>query len=134
MVVMKDCSPNASAYLRFLQKVSFDESFADLKDLNVKERALFNSLVLSWSLGNTLTVRQAIALSEHGSPATLHKRITRLINKDLVRHHQQGDDRRTKFLQPSIRGLEYIQWLSEQMLMVIQPNPKNEGTQDNIDK
>ena len=48
-----------------------------------------------------MTVREAIALAHLGSPATLHKRITRLRQKDLLKTFNQAEDKRAKYLIPT---------------------------------
>lgn len=67
-----------------------------------------------------MTVRNAIGQEVLGSPATLHKRLQRLIAKDLVIAEFAGQDRRTKYLRPSEKGLVYIEWLSSQMTTTVQ--------------
>lgn len=115
---MNTRSPFKSAYLRFLQLISAVEAMPDLQDFDANEKALFDALVLHWSQGKPLTVREAIGQAELGSPATLHKRLKRLIAKDLVVAYHEGADRRTKFLQPSEKGMIYIEWLSTQLTAV----------------
>ncbi len=89
-----------------------------LQDFDANEKALFDALVLNWSEGQPMNVREAISLSELGSPATLHKRLKRLIAKDLMVAYHDGTDRRTKFLKPSEKGMVYIEWLSAQLAAV----------------
>jgi hypothetical protein len=50
-----------------------------------------------------------------GSPATLHKRITRLRDKEMLMAQSQEGDRRAKFLIPSERTLEYFNNLGQSM-------------------
>jgi DNA-binding MarR family transcriptional regulator len=115
---MSTSTPFASAYLRFLQLVSAFENLPGLEDFDANERALFETLALRWSQGQPLTVREAIGQTALGSPATLHKRLQRLINKGLVVSQHHGTDRRTKFLIPADKGLGYIEWLGAQMASV----------------
>lgn len=115
---MNSRSPFKSAYLRFLQLVSAVEALPGLEKFDANEKALFDTVVLRWSQGTPLTVREAIHQAELGSPATLHKRLQRLIAKDLLLSEHQGNDRRTKYLMPSQKGLVYIEWLSTQLAVV----------------
>jgi hypothetical protein len=62
-----------------------------------------------------MTVREAIGLAELGSPATLHKRITRLREKDMLGNLNLEGDRRAKFLIPTQRTLDYFQNLGQSM-------------------
>lgn len=116
--MMNSRSPFKSAYLRFLQLVSAIESKPALEEFDANEKALFDSVALCWSLGQQLTVREAISQAQYGSPATLHKRLQRLIAKDLIVVECQDGDRRTKYLRPSEKGLVYIEWLSSHMTAV----------------
>ena len=105
-------TPIATVYLRFLQLAATIETLPGLQDFDANEKALFDAVALHWSEGNPLTVQMAIGQELLGSPATLHKRLKRLIAKDMVLTRNQGADRRTKYLEPAKNGLAYIEWLS----------------------
>ena len=115
---MNTPSPFKSAYLRFLQLVSAVEAMPGLEDFDANEKALFDLLSLAWSNGAPMTVRGAINQSNLGSPATLFKRLKRLIAKDLIETKFEGQDRRTKYLHVTTKGLTYIEWLSSKMTTV----------------
>ena len=102
----------AGVYLRFLQLTATLEVLPGLQDFDADEKALFDVIVLQWAQCNPLTVRMAIGQKLLGSPATLHRRLKRLIAKDLVLAHNQGANKRAKYLEPSKKGLAYIEWLS----------------------
>ena len=65
-----------------------------------------------------MTVREAINLATLGSPATLHKRITRLRNKALLDTFSEPGDRRAKFLVPTQQALDYFHHLGQSMQQV----------------
>ena len=65
-----------------------------------------------------MTVREAISQASLGSPATLHKRLKRLIAKQLILAAHEGQDKRAKYLVPSEKGQAYIDWLSSKMQLV----------------
>ncbi len=115
---MKTNSLFKSAYLRFLQLVAAVDDMAGLDDFDANEKALFDSLCLRWSQGKAMTVREAISQTGLGSAATLHKRLKRLIAKELIVATHVGQDKRTKYLAPSEKGLVYIELLSSKMTMV----------------
>lgn len=117
---MNTHSPFKSAYLRFLKLVTAVEAMPGIEDFDANEKALFDSLSLAWAQGQPMTVRTAIGQEVLGSPATLHKRLQRLIAKDLVIAEFAGQDRRIKYLRPSEKGLVYIEWLSSQMTTTVQ--------------
>jgi hypothetical protein len=62
-----------------------------------------------------MTVREAINLSALGSPATLHKRITHLRQKELLSAHSEQGDRRAKYLVPTQQALDYFHHLGQTM-------------------
>lgn len=101
-------SPLATAYLRFLQLAQTIQALPDGPGMDANETALLEAVVLRWYEGEPMTVREAIALSHLGSPATLHKRVTRLRHKDMLATLSQDGDRRAKYLIPTERTLEYM--------------------------
>lgn len=100
-------SPTVTAYLRFLQLASAVQLLPGMDRFDANEKALFEEIMLAWSKNAPLTVRQAIGLEKLGSPATLHKRVARLRKMELVEAACMDGDRRTKFLIPTSKGLEY---------------------------
>lgn len=107
--------PKASdVYLRFLK------SRQNLRDagglaLDANQRVLLEEVVLAWDLGRPMTVGQAIALVELGSPATLHKRLMVLREQGLLTEMAVEGDRRTKFLVATPKALEYFNGLGGAM-------------------
>ena len=83
--------------------------------MDANEKALLQAVVLRWHEDQPMTVREAIGLTELGSPATLHKRITRLREKDMLSNLNLEGDRRAKFLIPTQRTLDYFQNLGQSM-------------------
>ncbi|WP_300557245.1 hypothetical protein [Limnohabitans sp. Rim8] len=108
-------SPMVSAYLRFLQLAKVIQALPDGQDMDANEKALLQAVVLHWYEDQPMTVREAIGLTELGSPATLHKRITRLREKDMLSNLNMEGDRRAKFLIPTQRTLDYFQSLGQSM-------------------
>ena len=98
-------STKSNPYLRFLQLAKAIQNLPDAPLLDANENALLDAIALRWYEQKPMTLREAIALSELGSPATLHKRITRLRDRDLVKTFSQADDKRAKFLIPTEKSL-----------------------------
>ena len=94
-------SSTANAYMRFLQLARAVQQLPDAPQLDANEKALLEEIVLCWYEDRVMTVREAIGLTHLGSPATLHKRITRLRQKDLLKTFNQPDDKRAKYLIPT---------------------------------
>jgi hypothetical protein len=87
--------------MRFLQLARSVQQLPDAPQLDANEKALLEEIVLRWFEKRVMTVREAIGLSHLGSPATLHKRITRLRQKDLLKTFNQTEDKRAKYLIPT---------------------------------
>jgi Fe-S-cluster formation regulator IscX/YfhJ len=111
-------SPLANAYLRFLQLARAVQELPDGSDMDANETALLEAVVLRWHAGQAMTVREAISLEQLGSPATLHKRITRLREKDMLTTFNQEGDRRAKFLVPTDRTLAHFSQLGRTLQQV----------------
>ena len=94
-------SASANAYMRFLQLAKSVQALPDGPNLDANEKALLEEIALSWFENRVMTVREAIGLTHLGSPATLHKRITRLRQKDLLKTFNQPEDKRAKYLSPT---------------------------------
>lgn len=87
--------------MRFLQLAKSVQQLPDAPQLDANEKALLEEIALRWFENRVMTVREAIGLSQLGSPATLHKRITRLRQKDLLKTFNQPEDNRAKYLIPT---------------------------------
>ena len=105
--------PDAQAYLHFLKLSSVVVQLPELESFDANHKALFESVALRWFLDKPLTVRDTIEQSALGSPATLHKRLQRLIDQKLLSAQSFGKDRRTKFVEPTDKGLAFLNWLGQ---------------------
>ena len=94
-------SSTDSAYMRFLQLARSVQQLPDGPNLDANEKALLEEIALSSFEDRVMTVREAIGLNHLGSPATLHKRITRLRQKNLLKTFSQPEDKRAKYLIPT---------------------------------
>jgi DNA-binding MarR family transcriptional regulator len=108
-------TPFAAAYLRFLQLARVIQALPDGLDMDANEKALLHAVVLRWYENQPMTVREAIALADLGSPATLHKRVTRLREKEMLSTLNLEGDRRAKFLIPTQRTLDYFSHMGQSM-------------------
>lgn len=103
-------------YLRFRRLVAALNALPGMEAFGVNERALLDEIMLAWARCEPLTVRQAISIARLGSPATLHKRVSRLREMGYVDAVTAEDDRRTKYLVPTQQGLDYVQKLGGALL------------------
>ena len=111
-------SPLAAAYFRFLQLAQAVQALPSGVEMDANESALLEAVVLRWHEGQPMTVREAIGLAHLGSPATLHKRVTRLRQKEMLDAFSEAGDRRAKFLIPTDRALDYFDHLGRSMQQV----------------
>ena len=116
-------SPTENAYLRFLQLAKAIQSLPDAPLLDANENALLEAIALRWFENKPMTVREAIGISQLGSPATLHKRITRLRNRDLVQTFNQPDDKRAKYLIPTDKSIAMFKDFGKKMNATISATP-----------
>jgi hypothetical protein len=94
-------------YARCLQGASAVELPSGMENFGANEKALFEEIMLAWSQSNPLTVQLAMGIAKLGSPATLHKRVSRLRAMRLIDVMGVDGNRRTKYLIPSNKGLNY---------------------------
>jgi hypothetical protein len=114
-------SPLAEAYFRFLQLAKTFQADPSTATMDANERILLDAVALCWFEDRPMTVREAIALDYLGSPATLHKRISRLRKKDMLVAFNQEGDRRAKYLIPTEKTLKMFAELGGNMQKVHQP-------------
>jgi hypothetical protein len=109
----------AGAYLRFLQLAKGIQQLPDAPQLDANEKALLEEVALRWFENSPMTVREAIGLAQLGSPATLHKRITRLRQKDLLMTFNQPEDKRAKYLIPTEKTIAMFGAFGKKMNTVV---------------
>lgn len=110
-------SPLAQAYLRFLQLAKAIDGSADLPNLDANERALLEALAMDWHNGTPMTVMQAMALKHLGSPATLHRRISRLRKLGMIESQEDEHDTRIKRLVLTPTARSYFEQMGETLKM-----------------
>jgi hypothetical protein len=124
-------SPNSRAYLRFLalaaQTAAKDRSDSGEEALDTDEKALLELVILRWAVGAPMTVRQAIALTYLGSPATLHKRLMRLRKKNYLDLEHVSGDRRVKRLIVGTVGQTYLETMGRHLMSARQAGKKESG-------
>jgi hypothetical protein len=106
--------PLAVPYMHFLALLSAPCDFHAPGEFDANHKALFESAVMHWSEGKPLSVLETISQTELGSPATLHKRLQRLIALDFVKSESKSSDKRTKFISPTDKGIAYMAWVGDQ--------------------
>ncbi len=120
-ILAMNITPLAEAYLRFLKLTSPPGALLGDEEFDANLKALFEATVMHWSLGKPLSVLETISQTKLGSPATLHKRLQRLIAQDFVKSEVWGSDKRTKFVSPTNKGLVYIDLVGGKMFKSLAP-------------
>jgi hypothetical protein len=116
----KPRTPLAEDYFRFLQLAKTFQADPCELAMDANERALLDAVALRWFEDRPMSVREAIAMDHLGSPATLHKRISRLRQKDMLVAFNLEGDRRAKYLIPSEKTLSLFSELGGHMQKVHQ--------------
>ena len=117
----KSKSATANAYLRFLQLVRTIQQLPHGPQLDANEKTLLEEIALNWFENRVMTVREAIGLTHLGSPATLHKRITRLRQKDFLKTLNEPEDKRAKYLLPTDKTMTMFGDFSKKMASALAP-------------
>ena len=109
-------TPLSSAYLRFLHVANVFSSEAAV-GLKAQHLALLESIATAWYVDQPMSVREAIAQENLGSPATLHKRLMLLRKDGYVSEMSMDGDRRTKLLTLTPKAIEYFDKLGSLMAL-----------------
>jgi hypothetical protein len=110
-----------SPYLRFFMMISIVKDESRIENLNADEMELFGIICVNWSFEKPLKVNDAINNPRLGSAATLHKRLQRLRDMNMIDDIKKDGDKRTKYLHPSSKGMVYLKWLDSMLLRSIHP-------------
>jgi len=98
-------SEPAKTYLKFLKQAQAARASTEAAGLGPNEDALLSALALHWASGRPLAVREAMLLSDLGSPSTLHRRIGTLKQLGLIEDQSQPGNLRVKLLTPTKKAL-----------------------------
>lgn len=104
-----------NAYFRFnklMETMEQGPSFPKLDDL---ERKLLNSIAEASLSGKPFLISDVIFANSIGSPATLSRRLTNLVDKELI-VYSSYDDNRKKFLELTPKSKKYFAKLNELVL------------------
>ncbi|SEF11888.1 hypothetical protein SAMN02787142_7788 [Burkholderia sp. WP9] len=103
----------ADVYMRFLQLAAEPlRASPGLSALDPLEARILQAVALSRQTGERLSVRDMMAKSELGSPATLHARLKSMREKGWIRLGDTEDSRR-KQLKLTPAALLHLDWLAQ---------------------
>ena len=95
-------------YIDFL-KTRHELDVQSLFGIPADERELLEIAAVCAAQGKPLTVTQFMALTHLASPATLHRKLTNLLEARMIVLVHEGKDRRTKYIHPSGLAIDYFQ-------------------------
>jgi hypothetical protein len=87
--------------------------------LTPDESWLLQEIAIRWLDNKPMSVHEAINLGHLGSPATLHKRVSRLRSLNLLAIGQRETDRRTKYLIATQESLSHFKELGVVMQNIV---------------
>ena len=108
-------------YLRFLTLLHTIEGKGELTSLDLDAKKLLETIAVRHSLGKSLTVTEAMAMSHIASPATIHRKLDVLREIGMIETLYEGTNRRTKYLVPTAQANRYFQEHSKTMNQAIAP-------------
>jgi len=108
-------------YLRFLTLLHTIEGKGELTTLDLDAKKLLETIAVRHSLGKSLTVTEAMAMSHIASPATIHRKLDVLREIGMIETLYEGTNRRTKYLVPTAQANRYFQEHSKTMNQAIAP-------------
>lgn len=106
----------ALLYLRFLREAHTPRHPIHLTP---DESWLLQEIAIRWLDNKPMSVHEAINLGHLGSPATLHKRVSRLRSLNLLAISQRESDRRTKYLIATQESLSHFKELGMAMQNIV---------------
>lgn len=103
------------SYFRFLQLAQSVNRIRAVAALTPNETQLLQEVALRHFAGQAFTVKQALALEDLGSPATLHKRVQRLRKAGFLSVEQKETDHRSKYLTATPLAIQHFECLGVAM-------------------
>lgn len=102
-------------YLQFLRQVHHVTRKGRLSDLEPVCSRLLDEIAIEDHAGSPLTVTALMSLSPIASPATLHRKMQRLLEQGLIDLVVDADNKRSKLVVLSKKGRRHYELLSTLM-------------------
>lgn len=110
-----------NVYLRFLSLVEvLDCSICIHPKLDETSKKLLEVIAAKHNQNIPMSVSEAMTIKKLAKPATIHRKLRKLIDSGLIEHIFQGKNRRTKYLVPTNVANEYFSHLGSLMEQAIQ--------------
>ncbi len=111
---------NSSTYIRFINLTHAVTSEFEGVGIDLLSLRLLEAIAIAHSEGTALTVTDAMALSAIASPATMHRKLTNLLDAKLIEQVFEGKNRRTKYLVPTAQASKYFEQLGKALVLANQ--------------
>ena len=118
---------NTSTYIRFINLTHALTSEWEGTDIDLLSLRLLEAIAIAHSEGNALTVTDAMALNAIASPATMHRKLTSLLDAKLIEQVFEGKNRRTKYLVPTVQASNYFEQLGKALVLASTPYSQVKG-------
>ena len=102
-----------STFIRFLHLKEVLSGHHVDAEIDLTAQKLLEVASLRHADGKPLTVTDAMQLQGIASPATLHRKLSSLIELGYVQLVFEGKNRRTKFIHPTVKTNEYFDALGQ---------------------
>ena len=110
----------SNLYLRFLLTArALNQIKTFKKTVNATAMLLLNEIAVKHFEGKTITVTEAMNLTQIASPATIHRKLDELRELGFIEQIFEGTNRRTKFLVPTKFANAYFDKMSEAMTSAV---------------
>ena len=111
-----------AAYLRFIALANaVGNESKELRVIDETAKQLLEMIASRHAQGKPMTVTDAMALTKLASPATIHRKLDALREVGLIQQVFEGENRRTKYLQPTKAANEYFANLGKAMTQSLAP-------------
>lgn len=101
-------SASDNSLFQFFKVMHSYESKPPFVRVGIDAMKLLEHIALQHAAGQPLTVSQAMKLTSIASPSSIHKKIEKLREADLIHHQFSTSNRRTKYLTPSAFALRLL--------------------------
>jgi len=103
-------------YLRFIALANaISNESKELCAIDEAAKHLLEVIASRHAQGKSMTVTDAMALTNLASPATIHRKLDDLREVGLIQQVFEGKNRRTKYLEPTNAANEYFANLGKAM-------------------
>jgi len=103
-------------YLRYLVLAeALRKTNIELSGVDDIGKKLLEVIAIKSAQGHPLVVTQTMELSEIASPATIHRRISQLLQAGLIEVVKKDENHKIKFLVPTKSSIDYFEKLGKLM-------------------